>query len=81
MTSKFREYLKTVQELQVQGKVAEFTIDMTSNYLFNVIIQYRYSDGMGEERKRAYFDFYDGMDDEKCKDYIRQIKKIIREQY
>lgn len=81
MSSKFREYLKTVQELQEQGKVAEFTIEMTSNYLVNVIIQYRYSDGMGEERKRAYFKFYEDMDDASCKENIRQIKKIIREQY
>lgn len=76
MTSKLREYLKTVQEQQVQCKVSNFIIEVTANDNFRAIIDYN-EDGI---RKNKYFDFFEG-DNENNKNKIKEIKTIIREQY
>lgn len=75
MTSKLREYLKTVQELQAQCKVSDFIIEVTTNDNFRAIIDYN-EDGI---RKNKYFDFFEG-DDENSKNQIKEIKTIIRNQ-
>lgn len=76
MKSKLREYLKTVQEQQVQCKVSNFIIEVTQNDNFRVIIDYVED----EIRKNKYFDFYED-DDENSKEKIKEIKTIIRNQY
>lgn len=76
MTSKLKEYLKTVQELQLQCKVSSFIIEVTSNDNFRVIINYIED----EILKNKYSDFFEG-DDERNKEKIKDIKAIIRNQY
>lgn len=76
MKGKLREYLKTVQEQQVQCKVSSFIVEVTKNDNFRVIIDYVED----EIRKNKYFDFYED-DDESSKEKIKEIKTIIRNQY
>lgn len=76
MTGKLREHLKAVQELQAQCNEFPFTIEVDSCSCFRVIIRY-YEDGI---RKNKFVDFYED-DDENSKKEIKEIKKIIREQY
>lgn len=76
MKSKLKEYLKTVQEQQVQCKVKSFIIEVTSNDNFRVIINYIED----EILKNKYSDFFEGHD-ERNKEKIKEIKAIIRNQY
>lgn len=78
MTSKLKEYLKTVQELQsiCNYSTIRFVIDVFRHQTeFRVLIEYL-EDGI---RKNKYFDFFEG-DDENSKNQIKEIKTIIREQ-
>lgn len=76
MSSKFREYLKTVQEQQAQCMEFPFIIEVVSSSNFRVIIRF-YEDGI---RKNKLLDFFED-DDENSKNKIKEIKTIIREQY
>lgn len=78
MTSKLKEYLKTVQELQsiCNYSTIRFVIDVFRHQTeFRALIEYL-EDGI---RKNKYFDFFEG-DDENSKNQIKEIKTIIREQ-
>ena len=75
MTSKLREYLKTVQEQQVLRKDGLFIIEVQTSFSFCVVIRC-IIDGI---RQNKGFEFFED-DDERNKEKIKEIKTIIRNQ-
>lgn len=76
MTSKLKEYLKTVQELQsiCNNSTIRFVIDVFRHQTeFRVLIEYL-EDG---ERRNAYFDFHENLSEGWYEDNIKNIKKIV----
>lgn len=75
MSSKFREYLKTVQELQsiCNNSTRRFVIDVFNQNEFRVLIEYL-EDG---ELKRTYFDFHECRSEDWCEDNIKKLKTIV----